>query len=246
MKKFSARTLALVCTCAGLIVTQSFVLPVLEPLWAIHEKGFPTYRYDYYFDQSGMYTKFSDWIPKQLHQWRPRNVEDFFLMYSLTPANDEASTRRNINFLKTALAVRFRHPNQALCKVETKEEYHKYRLLIFMHLNLMIMRSYLHIGSLYDKRHLYFYNLDFADQLKGSFAEAEKYYNEALPYWKKAREYAEKAGEYGFDLDLGPLESTRFEIQTGKLDFDKIISKHIANVQSKQKTVADFLDTVKK
>ena len=116
---------------------------------------------------------------------------------------------------------------------------------MFMHINLMIMKSYLHIGSLYDKRHLYFYNLDFADELKASFAEAEKSYIEAFPYWKKAREYAEKAGAYNFDLDLGPMETTRFEIQTGKLDYDKIISKHIAAVKDKQKTVADFLSSTK-
>ena len=90
-----------------------------------------------------------------------------------------------IHFLKTALLRRFRHPRNALAKTKTKEEYHKYRLLLFMHLNLKIMRSYLRLGSLFDKRHLYFYNLDFADELKESFKIAEFYYQQAVPYWKK-------------------------------------------------------------
>lgn len=238
MKKLNTGVTICTWICASVILSQSIV--------AMNETRLPTWRYNYDYDQSELYTKFSDWIPKQLHQWRPRNVEDYFLLYALNSANDEAIARRNIDFLKTALVVRFRHPAQALCKIENKEQYHKYRLLMFMHINLMIMRSYLHIGSLYDKRHLYYYNLDFADELKGSFAEAEVYYNQAIPYWKKAREYAERAGEYNFDLDLGPLETTRFEIQTGKLDYEQIISKHIASIKDKQKTVADFLSSVKK
>jgi len=127
-------------------------------------------RLDYYYDQSEMYTKFSDWIPKRLHQWHPQHVEDFFLLYSLNQIYGEQDLLRNIYFLEIALQKRFRHPSQALAKIETPEEYHKYRLMIFMHINLKIMRSYLRLGSLYDKRHLYFYNLDFADELKESFA----------------------------------------------------------------------------
>ncbi|MDH4198785.1 MAG: hypothetical protein OEV66_00240 [Spirochaetia bacterium] len=208
---------------------------------ALSNSLFAELRLDYYYDQSDMYTKFSDWLPKQLHQWHPQTVEDFFLMYGLKMLYGEPEIRRNIYFLNTALERRFRHPSQALCKIETREQYHKYRLLMFMHLNLMIMRSYLSLGALYDKRHLYFYNLDFADDLKVSFSAAGGFYQQALPYWKKAREYAQKAGAYKFDLDLQPMESIRFDIQTGEIDYDKIIAKHIASVKDKEKTVADFL-----
>ncbi len=202
---------------------------------------YPEIRLDYYYDQSGMYTKFSDWIPKQLHQWNPEYVEDYFLLYSLSTIYGEEELRRNIFFLKTALTRRFRHPSQALCKIETQEQYHKYRLLIFMHINLKIMRSYLRIGSQFDKRHLYFYNLDFADELKESFAIAEGFYLEAIPYWKKAKKLALEAGRYGFELDLGYLETIRFDIETGEMDYDKIIRDHLAKLNQKQKTVNDFL-----
>lgn len=198
-------------------------------------------RLDYYYDQSEMYTKFSDWIPKQLHQWHPEYVEDFFLLYSLKAIYGEEELRRNIYFLKTALERRFRHPSQALCKIETKEEYHKYRLLIFMHLNLHIMRSYLKIGAQYDKRHLYFYNLDFADELQESFDIAEAFYKHAIPYWKTAKSLALQAGRYGFELDLGLLETIRYDIERGELDYDKIIQNHLERLAQKQKTVADFL-----
>lgn len=209
-------------------------LLVLAPLYS-------NLRLDYYYDQSGMYTKFSDWIPKRLHQWRPRNVEDFFLLYSLRTLYGEEELRRNIFFLKIALEKRFRHPREALCHIKTKEEYHKYRLLIFMHLNLRIMRSYLRIGSLYDKRHLYFYNLDFADELKESFDIAEGFYREALPYWFKAKEYALEASQYSFTLDMGTLESIRYDIEKGEIDYARFTANHLARLKQKQNSVKDFL-----
>ena len=205
-----------------------------------------TMRLDYYYDQSGMYTKFSDWIPKKLHQYHPRNVEDFFLLYSLNQLYGEEKIRRNIYFLKLALQKRFRHPSQALCHITTKEEYHKYRLLIFMHLNLKIMRSYLRIGSLYDKRHLYFYNLDFADELKESFTIAEGFYKESLTYWKRAKKYANEASKYGFEIDLATLESIRFEIQTGEIDYDVFTGNHLKRVRQKLASVNSFLEEMKK
>jgi len=209
---------------------------------AIH----PQLRLDYYYDQSGMYTKFSDWIPKRLHQWQPRNVEDFFLLYSLKQYYNTEELRRNIFFLKIALQKRFRHPRNALCKIRTKEEYHKYRLLIFMHIHLKIMRSYLRLGSLYDKRHLYFYNLDFADELKESFFFVVGFYKEALPYWNKARIYASKSSKYSFTLDLGTLESIRFDIMKGDINFGKYTARHLARVRQKKKSVNDFLKKMKK
>ena len=215
-------------------------------IWVISVLLFPvvsfaTLRLDYYYDQSGMFTKFSDWIPKRLHQWNPVFVEDFFLLYSLKQLYGEQELLLNIYFMKAALTKKFRHPRYALAKIETKEEYHKYRLLIFMHLNLQIMRSYLNIGSKFDKRHLYFYNLDFADDLKESFSVAENYYKLALPYWNKAKEYAVEAGRYKFEIDLAALESIRYEISTGEIDYDKYIANHLNKVRQKQKTVADFI-----
>lgn len=198
-------------------------------------------RLDYYYDQSGMYTKFSDWIPKRLHQWQPRNVEDFFLLYSLRTLYGEEELRRNIFFLKIALQKRFRHPQQALCKIENKPQYHKYRLLIFMHINLRIMRSYMRIASLYDKRHLYFYNLDFADELKESFAIAEGFYRESLTYWFEAKKLALEASRYNFLIDMGTLESIRHDIEKGEMDYAVFTGKHLERLKQKQKAVDDFL-----
>ncbi len=202
-------------------------------------------RLDYYYDQSGLYTKFSDWIPKKLHQWEPRYVEDFFLLYSLKQHYQEDKLRRNIYYLQQALRRRFRHPSQALTKITNQKEYHKYRLLIFMHINLKIMRSYLRIGSLFDKRNLYFYNLDFADELKDSFKIANFFYKKAMPYWKKARQYAKQASTYPFEIGMDTLESIRYEIMTREIDFTRYINQKIAKLEKKNERVNSFLEANK-
>ena len=217
------------------LILKSVILFLL--LGLTHQSIFPQLRLDHYYDQSEMYTKFSDWIPKRLHKWHPKHVEDFFLLYSLRQIYDEQSLLRNIHFLQIALKKRFRHPRNALILVKNPKEYHKYRLLIFMHLHLKIMRSYLKLGAQFDKRHLYFYNLDFAEELDESFKIAEFYYKKALPYWKEARELAREASQYSFELDLDTLESIRYDIIKKEIDFDRYIANHLSRLKTKQEAV---------
>lgn len=201
----------------------------------------PDLDYNYEYEKNGPYTKFSDWVPYKLHKWEPKFLEDYYEMYGLKLHYKENELRRNIFFLKAGLNLRFRHPRNALCQVKSEEEYHKYRLLLFMHMNLQIMRSYMRIASQFDKRHLYFYNLDFAHELKQSFEVADGFYREAVPYWEKAVRYADEASEVDSDLDLGTMETERYEIITGKLDFGKIISDHRGRLEKKRATVKEYL-----
>lgn len=198
-------------------------------------------RLDYYYDQSGMFTKFSDWIPKRLHQWSPQFVEDFFLLYSLKQLSQQEEIRRNIFFLKIALEKKFRHPREALCLIHNPQEYHKYRLLMHMHIHLQVMRSYLRLASLFDKRHLYFYNLDFAPELKNAFAVAEGYYRESMPHWKKARDLAFEASSYNFEIDMPALESIRADILAGDIDYTVFTGNHLLRLKQKQLEVENWL-----
>ncbi len=45
---------------------------------------------------------------------------------------------------------------EALIKIESEEEYSKYRNLMFMHINMLIMRDHMKIAARYDKRRIYF------------------------------------------------------------------------------------------
>ena len=199
-------------------------------------------RLNYYYDRTGRWVKFSDWIPFKQHKYEPRFLEDFYRLYGLPHHYNVAEVKLAIYWLVQSLTHRFRHPRNALCKIETEAQYHKYRNLMFMHINLQIMRMFLRLGSLYDKRHLYFHDLDMADDLEISFMIARTYYRAAIPYWNQARKYAAVAGEYRFDLDLPTIESHRFQINNGELDYDRIIYLHLQRVNGKLGMTTAFLD----
>ena len=197
------------------------------------------YEYQYFSKkEKDKYAPFSDYIPLvRLHyQTVPHHLEDYYLLYGLKQYYNENTLMKNIDRLKSALNSKFRHPSMALVKVESEKEYLKYRNLMFMHINLLIMRNYLSIASRYDKRKLYFYNNDFAKDISESLNIADKHYADALPYWTSAKEYAKKASNVQINTDLGFMESERFSIMMGELDFGKIIGDYRKNIaQKKQK-----------
>ena len=93
------------------------------------------FRLNYYYDRSGRWTKFSDWIPFKQKKWNPRFLEDFYMLHGLPMGYKPHDLKERIYLLHVALNTRFRHPRHALCKIETSQEYHKYRLLMFMKVN---------------------------------------------------------------------------------------------------------------
>lgn len=199
-------------------------------------------RLNYYYDRTGRWVKFSDWIPFQQKKYVPVHLEDFYNHYGLPHHYKVAEIKESIYFLHMAMQHKFRHPRHALCKIESEPAYHKYRLLMFMQINYLIMRMYLRLGSLYDKRHLYFHDLDFADDLEISFLVARTYYKEAEKYWQKVRNYAGQAGEYRFELNLPRIESRRFQINNGELNFRRYIDRHLYKVEAQLEVTRAFLD----
>ena len=190
------------------------------------------YQYQY-FSEKKKYTPFSDWIPKvRLHFYTvPHYVEDYYLLYGLKQYYNENTLRRNIDRLSTALQCKFRHPSEALIQVTSEEEYLKYRNLMFMHINMLLLRDHLKIAARYDKRNIYFYSADFAKDIRDSLDIAERYYNDALPYWREALKYAQKASEIKITTDMGTVETERFNIVKGNTDFERIIGKHISKLK---------------
>ncbi len=199
-------------------------------------------RLNYYYDRTGRWVKFSDWIPFQRRKFVPHHLEDFYELYGLSHSYDAADIKESIYFLHQALLHKFRHPSRSLCKIKTKTQFHKYRLLLFMHINKKIMRMFLRLGSQYDKRKLYYHNLDFADDLEHSFLIARSYYKQARPFWQKAMVYARQAYQYPFILDIPTIESEAFQIIQKEIDYDRIIVRHIANVNKKLSVTKIFLD----
>lgn len=240
--RLSVSTLALLLLCTPVLAT--FAAPVArhlpDPYYPQQPKG--ELRLNYYYDRTGQWVKFSDWIPFKQKKYVPVFFEDFYSLYGLPPAYRPSDVKESIFFLYASLGSKFRHPRGSLCKIETEEQFHKYRLLMFMETNLLIMRMYLRLGSLYDKRVLYFHDLDVADDLEVSFLIARTYYTEAQKYWQEAKKYAGLAHAYPFELDLPTIETHRFEIVNGKLDFERIIDRHLVRIEAKLDTTAAFLD----
>ena len=203
------------------------------------------YQYDYFSGDDPdrqKYVPFSDYIPKvrKHYQTVPHYLEDYYLLYGMKQHYNENSLRKNIAMLQTAMECKFRHPIYALCKIETEDEYYKYRNLMFMHLNLLIMRNHMKIAVRYDKRNIRFYDADYAEHLEKSLQIAEELYREALPYWREAQRYAKRASEVKKTLDMGTVESTRFSIITGELNYERIINGHITKTQKKRQQLAEL------
>lgn len=200
------------------------------------------YQYQY-FSEKDEYVPFSDYIPKvRMHYFTvPHYLEDYYLLFGMKLYYNENSLRKNIDMLKTGLNCKFRHPSQALVPVDTEEEYLKYRKLMFMHINLMIMRNYLKIGSRYDKRNIKFYDVTFAKDISDSLVIAEKMYREAIPYWEEAKKHANESSRIKITTKLSNIESERYRIITGDLDFNKIITSHINSVNKKQEKLKNFI-----
>ncbi len=194
------------------------------------------YQYQYFNNEKDKYVPFSDYIPKiRLHYLTvPHYLEDFYQLYGMKQYYNENSLRKNIERLKTALNCRFRHPSEALVKIESAEEYMKYRRLMFMHINILIMRNYMSVAARYDKQKIAFHSSPFAREIKESFDIAEGLYKEAIPYWETARKYASDASEVRITTDLGFIESERFSIMSGDLDYGKIINDHLKKLVLKR------------
>ena len=207
------------------------------------------YQYQYFGDkEKDRYLPFSDYIPQiRLHyKTVPHYLEDYYLLYCMKQHYNEHSLRMNIERLKTALRCSFRHPSQALVKVESDQEYLKYRNLMFMHINLLIMRNYLAIGARYDMRNIRFYHWDFAREISESLDSADTHYAEAVPYWQKAVEYAQRASRIPITTDLGFIETERKRIVTGDLDYGKIIAGYRGGIKSKKQKLTELMNAYQK
>lgn len=194
------------------------------------------YQYQYFNSEKDKYVPFSDYIPRvRLHyKTVPHYLEDYYELYGMKQYYNENSLRKNIDRMKTALVCKFRYPSEALVKIESEQEYLKYRRLMHMHINILIMRNYMRIASKYDMQKIYFYNLEFAKEIKESLDIAESLFKEAIPYWEKARKLANDASEVKITTDLGFIESERYSIIHNELDFGKIINDHLSRINKKK------------
>lgn len=135
----------------------------------------------------------------------------------------------NIGWLEMALEAEFANPLWALTEIKTAQEYTKYRALFMMHLNLKMIEMYLLWGSKYNKREAYFFNFAFRRQNLESLEIAEDLFRRARYYWDQAQIYSAQAAQtrWIFLDAIQNWEDESYRIQTGELDYNKIIDKHL-------------------
>ncbi|MDY6970514.1 MAG: hypothetical protein SVR08_17950, partial [Spirochaetota bacterium] len=88
---------------------------------------------------------------------------------------------------------------------------------------------------------IYFYNLDFAQEISESLDIAEKQYKDALPYWTEIKNYAQSASRIKLTTDLGFIESERYSIITGEVNYGKIIKDHLNRIEKKRQILKQGL-----
>ena len=123
----------------------------------------------------------------------------------------------------------------------SEDEYEKYKNLMLMHINYLLMRDTMKIAARYDKQTVYFYNLDFAKTIDESLDIADATYADAIPYWKEVKKYAERASKYKITTELSNMESERFSIMNGDTNFDRIIANDRTRIKKNKAVLAKGL-----
>lgn len=171
-----------------------------------------------------------------------RYKEQFYRLYHIHYNQYPDDTMENIYWLERAVEADFCNPLYALGRVETREEWEKYRCLFMMHINLKLVEQHLRLGFKWDKQAAYFYNAPWKEQNLESLETAQACYNAALCYWQEAQVWAEKAsaGKFRFLFleDLQFWEDERERIAAGELDYARTISRELARLE---KVRSDFL-----
>jgi hypothetical protein len=167
-------------------------------------------------------------------------AEEFYL-YVLNLYHTNPNLERNIRFLQWALEAPFDNQVRSLAKIETVNDWFRYKSLFRMHVNLLIIDSYLQLARRFDKEHVYFYNLWFAEELRESFTIARYYYETARVYWDEVIKHAAEAEETPGRIDIDYWEDELFQIQTGELDYAVIISDHLEKLETRLAQVESYL-----
>lgn len=174
---------------------------------------------------------------------RPLYYAEEFYLYVMNLYQENASLERNIRFMQWALDAPFANQVNSLATIRTVEDFRRYKALFRMHVNLLIIDSYLQLARRYDKRQVYFFHAFwFAEELVESFAIAGYYYRICLNYWEQVLEHAEAAAREPARIDLEPWEEELHLIQTGELDYAAVVQRHLARLEERVREAERFLE----
>lgn len=171
----------------------------------------------------------------QVNSYAVKYKEDWYKLYHIHYAQTQDDCIENIYWLEKAARADFCNPQFVDFKIETEEEWEKYRYLFQMHINLKLIEQHLRLGRIYDKKNIYFYDAAFRDEYLRNLEKCLSCYEAGLYYWKEAKVWCEKANESKFNfLYIQPKqnwEDERERIVTGELNYERILNREINRVK---------------
>ncbi len=161
--------------------------------------------------------------------------EDFYRLFHVHYQQYPDDVMENIYWLEKAVAADFANPLYAAAKINDERDWEKYRYLFMMHVNLKIIEQYMRLGRTYDHSVAHFYDAPWKDIYLEQLQKTKSCYETGLYYWREAKLWAEKANTSAFRFlwlsDIQYWEDERERISTGKLDYEKILTRELARVQ---------------
>ncbi len=179
-------------------------------------------------------------LPVQVQARKLYYAEEFYL-YALNLYHTNPNLERNIRFMQWALKAPFDNQVRSLALIENEYDFRRYKALFRMHVNLLIIDSYLKLATRFDKQHVYYFNLWYAEELKESFTIARYIYQISFNYWEEAKKHAESAEDMPGRINIDFWEDEQHLIQTGELDYGLIIDEHMQKLEKRLDTVENYL-----
>lgn len=180
-----------------------------------------------------------------IHQFFSYSVkykEDYYRLYHIHYAQTTDDCLENIYYLEQATKADFCNPLYALAKIETEEQWEKYRYLFQMHLNLKLIEQHLRLARIYDKKVAYFYDAPWRDEYLRNLETAKQFYQQCYAYWSEAQLWAEKANatqfRFKFITDQQAWEDERERIVTGELDYKAMLDRELKRLDG---VIADLV-----
>lgn len=171
--------------------------------------------------------------------------EQFYRLYRQNFYQYPERIAENIYWLEQALQADFANPLFALARIDDERHWERYRSLFMMHVNLKIVELYLAWGTKYNKFTAYFFNYPWQQQNLESLEIAESLFNTALYYWDEALDWSGRAWDLR-RLHLPQIqhwEDQNHRIETGALDYEAIIGRHLQRLDEVRRTFRDMDQT---
>lgn len=162
--------------------------------------------------------------------------EQYYRLFHVHYQQYPDDVMENIYWLEKAVEADFCNPKYALSTIKTTEDWEKYRYIFMLHLNLKLIEQHMRLGSNFDKQSVYFYDAPLREQYIIDLNKAKSCYEAGLYYWTEAKLWAEKASQNKFYFltlhEIQNWEDERFRVVTGKLNYEKILTREINRVQT--------------